>query len=199
MLTVSSETNLYDFIVWIDNIVGRAPYWVWKGGIIPDGPGAYAVNEPIGSRNEMRDRIMNRGLFCAAVPNLALRTCGKRIPTKGDPTLDGGIAAYFTGKFGPGYFSNYDEPFNLDKAVRWAQETRSGVLLGQGYWGPEIWQQGHTGILLPSGYILQSAFGEGLHWYRTIYQERAYWNDGGVMVAPWNWIEYKGDLADWAK
>lgn len=199
MITVGRETKLYPFIVWITPIVGKAPYWVWRSGIIPDGPGAYAVNSPIGNKVTMRSLIASRGLFCAAVPTLARRTAGKIVPTKGDSTLDGGIAAYFRGRFGPGYFSQLEVPFNLERAVQWARQSESAVLLGKGYWGENIDSQGHTGLLLPSGYILQSAFGEGLHWYRTIWQEAAYWNNGGVMVAPWNWIEHEKGVAGWAK
>ena len=197
MLTVAKDTNLYKGIVWIESIVGRAPYWVWRSGIIPDGPGAYAVNRPIG--RTLRRTIKRRGLFCAAVPNLMRRKAGKIIPTKGDPALDGGIAAYFTGRFGRGFFSEFEHDFNMDRALRWARETRSAVLLGKGYWGEAIHLQGHTGLLLPSGYVLQSAFGEGLHWNRTIQQERAYWADGGVMIHPRDWIEHDKGTADWAR
>ncbi len=33
--------------------------------------------------------------------------------------------------YGPGYFEGYMEAFDLQEAKRWAQETRSGVLLGR--------------------------------------------------------------------
>ena len=144
---------------------------------------------------------------CAAVPNLALRCDGKRIPFRPsfpDRRFDGGIAAYFYGSaFGAGYFTGYDEPFRLARAKRWAKETRSGVLLGKGYDGPQLSQQGHTGILLPSGFILQSRPVEGLTWDSHIddKRERDYWSDGGVMLHPSQWFEYdqEDDVADWAK
>lgn len=197
MLTVSPDTRLYAGIVWMTPLVGRAPYWVWRDGIIPDGPGAYAVNAPI--RRWTRRVVRYRGLFCAAVPNLMRRKAGKVIPTRGDPLYDGGIASYFSGYYGRGFFSDFEVPFDPRTALAWAQTTRSGVLLGKGYYGPEIHRQGHTAILLPSGYILQSAYGEGLHWYRTVWDEWAYWSDGGVMVAPWNWIEHDVGVAPWAR
>ena len=143
--------------------------------------------------------VKSRGLFCAAVPNLVLRKAGKVVPTKGDPCYDGGIAAYFSGLYGAGYFSAYDVPFDLATAKRWARETRSGVLLGKGYWGVSLGNQGHTGILLPSGYVLQSSPVVGLNWDSHINDEWQYWERGGVMVAPWDWIEYAGDVADWAR
>lgn len=198
-LTVSQNTRLYKFIRYIEPAVGKASYWVWKGGDVPDGPGAYAFNGKVPDISV----IIREGLFCAAVPNLALRCDGKLVPTKGNPHYDGGIAAYFTGFYGPGYFSAYDVPFDLAKAKQWATETRSGVLLGKGYWGPQLSQQGHTGILLPSGYVLQSQAIPGLNWDSHIdyARERDYWATGGVMVHPKNWIEYDDpdDVADWAK
>ena len=43
-------------------------------------------------------------------------------------------AALAGGAFGPGFFEGYSEPFNLEKAKKWAQETRCGVLLLRPYW-----------------------------------------------------------------
>jgi hypothetical protein len=198
ILTVSENTRLYKFMRYIEPAVGRADYWVWKGGVVPDGPGAYAFNGPVPDISV----VIEHGLFCAAVPNLALRCEGKRVPFRPgfpDPNFDGGIAAYFTGTFGAGYFSAYDVPFNLATAKQWARETRSGVLLGKGYWGPTLANQGHTGILLPSGYVLQSSFLPGLNWDSHIDQEWRSWANGGTMTHPRNWIEYDGDVAEWAQ
>lgn len=203
ILTVSEDTRLFKFIRYIESAVGVADYWTWKNGIIPDGPGAYAVNKRVPDISV----VIEGGLFCAAVPNLALRCDGKRIPFRPsfpDRRFDGGIAAYFYGSaFGAGYFTGYDEPFKLARAKRWAKETRSGVLLGKGYDGPQLSQQGHTGILLPSGFILQSRPVEGLTWDSHIddARERGYWSDGGVMLHPSQWLEYdqEDDVADWAK
>ena len=199
-LTVGEHTRLYKFIRYIESAVGKAPYWVWQGGIIPDGPGAYAFNGKVPDISV----VIKEGLFCAAVPNLALRCDGKRIPFRPDfpdPKFDGGIAAYFSGHFGAGYFTGYDDPFDLATAKKVARETRSGVLLGRGYWGVALGNQGHTGILLPSGYVLQSSPAGGLNWSSHIDWERKYWEDGGVMVHPDQWIEYDDpeDVPDWAK
>ncbi len=195
MLYVSEKTRLYKFIRYIEPAIGRAPYWILRNGDVPDGPGAYAYNGPVPDISV----VQREGLFCAAVPNLALRRDGKRVPTKGDPRYDGGIAAYFTGVYGPGYFSAYDVPFDLATAKRWARETRSGVLLGMGYWGPSLGNQGHTGILLPSGYVLQSSPVVGLNWDSHIDYEWRYWANGGTMTHPANWLEYDGDVAGWAR
>jgi hypothetical protein len=197
ILTVSEDTRLYKFIRYIEPAVGKALYWTWKGGDVPDGPGAYAFNGPVPDVSV----VIERGLFCAAVPNLALRCDGKRVPTKGNPHYDGGIAAYFTGMYGPGYFAAYDVPFNLATAKKWATTTRSGVLLGKGYWGEQLSLQGHTGILLPSGYVLQSSPLGGLNWNSHIDSEWHYWAQGGTMTHPVNWIEYNDpdDVPEWAK
>jgi hypothetical protein len=200
MLTVSKDTRFYKFVRYIEPAVGKAPYWIWQGGDVPDGPGAYAFNGPVPDISV----VIQRGLFCAAVPNLALRCVGKRIPFRpgfSDPRYDGGIAAYFTSMYGHGYFSDYDVPFNLATAKKWTRETRSAVLLGRGYWGEQLGNQGHAAILLPSGYVLQSSLVPGLNWDSHIDSplERGSWERGGVMVHPENWIEYDGDEAEWAR
>jgi hypothetical protein len=198
MLTVNEDTRLYKFIEYIEPAVGKADYWTWRGGIIPDGPGAYAFNGPVPDIQ----LVIREGLFCAAVPTLALRCNGKRVPFRPgfpDPHYDGGIAAYFTGTLGAGYFSAYDVPFDLARAKQWATTTRSGVLLGKGYYGPTLALQGHAAILLPSGYVLQSSSLPGLNWDSHIDQERPYWANGGTMTHPDNWLEYAGDLAPWSQ
>lgn len=201
ILTVSENTRLYKFIRYLEPAIGRTPYWTWQDGIIPDGPGAYAVNKRVPEISV----VISGGMFCAAVPNLALRCDGKRIPFRPnfpDLRYDGGIAAYFYGVYGAGYFTGYDEPFDLARAKNWARETRSGVLLGRGYWGKALWQQGHVAILLPSGYVLQSTPAGGLNWNNHIDSEWQGWEyNNGVMVHPSNWIEYEqeDDMADWAK
>jgi hypothetical protein len=202
LLTVSEDTRLYKFIRYIEPAIGEADYWPWKGGTVPAGPGAYAINKRVPDVSVVR----TGDIFCAGVPNLALRCDGKRIPFRPnfpDPHFDGGIAAYFSGVYGPGYFTGYDVPFNLANAKRWARETRSGVLLGRGYWGVALGNQGHTAILLPSGYLLQSTPAGGLNWDSHIDWEWQTWapNRGGVMLHPSDWLEYHEDedVADWAK
>lgn len=203
MLLVSDKTRLYKFIEYIQPAIGNTSYWIWEEGIVPSGPGAYADNAPVPDISE----VINGGMFCAGVTNLALRCDGKRIPfSEGSPSpdYDGGVAAYFTGTFGAGYFSAYTEWFDLAKAKQWAQDTLSGVLLGKGYYGSELWNQGHVAILLPSGYLLQSVPVAGLNWDSHIDSAWSYWTDPnnyGVMVHPENWLEYQQDedVADWAR
>jgi hypothetical protein len=96
--------------------------------------------------------------------------------------------------WGAGYYTGFDEAFNLAKAKKWARDTRSGVLIGRAY--QSVFAQGHVAILLPSGFVLQSFDGgggwPGLNWDFTIEQS----HDGGFytrMVHPANWIDYKGD------
>ena len=202
MLTVKNESKAYEPTVFFESLVYKVRYWVWRDGIIPDGPGAYAVDAPV-QKNQIANALKQHGMFCAAVPNIYRRMAGLEIPTKGDGRFDGGIAAYFTGVFGKGYFSNVDVGFDLNRAVRWARETRAPVLLGKGYGGAELANQGHVALLLPSEYILQSDI-NGLHWTHTIQEERSYWSNGGVMVHPKLWIDVEGDelkrqRAHWAE
>jgi hypothetical protein len=89
---------------------------------------------------------------------------------------------------------------NYKRTRKWARETRSGVLVGRPYRGSALLDQGHAGILLPSDYVLQcfsDPNGPDLNWDYTIERFGA-----GVkhtlMVHPKTWIEYRGDLAEWA-
>ena len=174
-------------------------YWVWASGHVPEGEGAYAVDRPLPSA----DQLKGRRVFCAGVPNLIRRAAGKSIPTRGKTLYDGGIAAYFYtaafGGLGPGFFSGVDVPFNLATAKKWARETGSGVLVGRCYRNNSLAGQGHVAILLPDGKVLQSfqfgADGEpGLNTDYTIEQSHA----GGyyeVMVHPNAWINHdKGQI-----
>lgn len=196
ILTVAQGTRFYDAIRYLEPAIDRARYWIWRSGIIPDGPGAYAHN----SKAPAIDAVIRGGLFCAAVGSLSLRRVGKRVATRGDARYDGGVAAYWRSPWGDGYFTGYDEPFDLAKAKRWARETRSGVLIGREYSGGDsspLAHQGHVAILLPSGYVLQSWLSypngkSGLNWDYTIEADHAGWYYTR-MVHPENWIEYEGD------
>jgi len=197
--TAVEGTNFYEALEYVRPLIGNMLYWVWMGGDVPDGEGMYAVNKPLPPSGQLLGRRIN----CAGATNLFFRAVGKRVPTRGFPRFDGGVAAYFdsptiNAQFGTvGYFHGHDEPFNLAKAKQWAEETRSGVLIGRPYVNETLGGQGHVAILLPSGYVLQSfQFGPngqpGLNWDYTIEES----NEGGYytrMVAPWNWSEYEGD------
>jgi predicted chitinase len=189
ILTAVEGTNFYKGLDYIRPIIGHREYWVWTGGTVPSGEGMYAANEPLPPVAQI-GRIN-----CAGVTNLFFRAMRKRVPTRGNPNYDGGVAAYAGGVFGPGYFEGYSEPFDLETAKGWARETRCGVLLLRPYWNASLSGQGHVAILLPSGYVLQSfvnMHGPDLNWDYTIEQSNA----GGyytAMVHPSNWSEYEGD------
>jgi len=172
-------------------------YWVWASGPVPDGEGAYAVDKPLPTVNQLK----GKRIFCAGVPNIFRRAAGKSIPTRGNRNFDGGIAAYFYtsafGGLGPGFFSGVDVPFHLATAKKWARETGSGVLIGRSYRNNSLAGQGHVAILLPDGKVLQSfqfgADGEpGLNTEYTIEQSHA-GNYYEVMVHPKDWINHDKD------
>ena len=188
-LTAKEGTNFRKGLDYVLPIVGLRDYWVWSGGIVPDGEGMYAVNAPLPPVEQIGN------INCAGLTNLFFRAMGKRIPTRGNPLYDGGVAAYAGGVFGPGYFEGYAEPFDLEKAKGWARDTRCGVLLLRPYLSATLSGQGHVAILLPSGYVLQSfpnMNGPDLNWDYTIEQSNAggYYHE---MVDPGNWSEYAGD------
>lgn len=200
MLTIRDNCHSRRFIDYIEPMVDHMSYYHWKGGVIPSGGGAFAYNGPAPAHSYLRAHPY---IFCAAVPTLALRLAGKRIPIaqRQSEEYDGGIAAYFGSpalpQIGAGYFQGYSEPFNETIALKWARDTRQMVLLGTPYRGVHLGQQGHAALLLPSGYLLQSIPGEGLNWTYTLkYSNRGgYWNpsNGGTMTHPSQWLEYKGD------
>jgi len=190
----------WDAIDYLRPAIGqkRTPYWVWEDGIVPDGPGAFAINRPVPSIEYVKGEP---GIFCAGVTNLILRHAGKRVPTRGSLAFDGGLAAYFHGMYGDGYYTGFDEPFDMAKAKKWADEMNCGVMIGKGYYGTGLDSQGHVAVLLPKHtdgkyYVLQSYGGypkwPGLNWDATIEQSNA----GGYykrMVHPENWLLYEGD------
>jgi hypothetical protein len=195
MITAVQGTNFYEALEYVRPRIGNMLYWVWMGCNVPDGEGMYAVNRPLPPDGQLLGRRIN----CAGATNLFFRAAGKRIPTRGFPQFDGGVAAYFDSptiiaRFGTvGYFHGCDEAFNLAKAKQRAEETRSGVLIGRPYVNETLCGQGHVAILLPSGYVLQSfQFGPsgqpGLNWNYTIEESHA---DGYYkrMVHPRVWID----------
>jgi len=189
ILRAKPGTNFRKGLDYVLPIIGQRDYWVWEGGIVPEGEGMYAVNEELPPVEEI-GRIN-----CAGLTNLFFRAMRKVVPTRGDPLFDGGVAAYAGGFFGPGYFHGFSEPFNLQQAKRWARNTLCGVLLLRPYFNETLSGQGHVAILLPSGYVLQSfpnMNGPDLNWDYTIEESDAggYYTD---MVHPINWSEYEGD------
>src|SRR5919112_5960381 len=92
---------------WINPLVGKMPYGLWTGGIVPPGSPAWAINCPPPSRSYL---ALYR-IFCAGVPNLMLRFVGKKVPTYGNAYYDGGMVAYWS------YFEGYHQSFDL-QAVR---------------------------------------------------------------------------------
>jgi hypothetical protein len=65
-----------------------APYSFWHGGALGEGPPAWASDAPAPSAHH----VVERGVFCAGVPNLMLRYVKKPIPK--NPPYNGGTGAY---------------------------------------------------------------------------------------------------------
>jgi putative chitinase len=142
---------------YLRQIIGTR-YKLWTGGIVPAGPPAWGRNGEPPDPGEVR----RTSCFCAGVPNLARRAVGLEIPTLGNENFDGGVVAYF-GATGPapasfprqGYFERHgrQRPFDLEKA------QRPWTLVGRKY--RSVGDQGHVGIVLPDGRLLQSFNGPG--------------------------------------
>lgn len=65
-----------------------APYSWWHGGALGEGPPAWAVDDPAPNPSLVREK----GVFCAGVVNLMLRSIGRPIPK--NPPYNGGTGAY---------------------------------------------------------------------------------------------------------
>lgn len=166
---------------WINPLVGKMPYGLWTGGIVPPGSPAWAINRPPPPRSYLaRHRI-----FCAGVPNLMLRFVGKRVPTFGNPYYDGGMRAYWS------YFDGFHQSFNVNAVQR-------GDLLLRHYSNEQ--NQGHVAVALGDGadaLLLQSywSHGDGLPGLNKLITVRTshagYYYERIVRVN--NWINYLGD------
>jgi len=194
MLTVARSTNAYPGVIALQKAIelNHPPYYVWPGGVVPSGQGAFAENAPAPQPKDIRT------IFCAGVGDIIYRVDGKRIPIAQlqSELYDGGVAAYFGSpalpQIGAGYFAGFMHDFDLTTAKRWARQTRSIVLVGRQYTGVALPQQGHVAYVLPSGYVLQSDGFRGLNMDVTIEQSH---REVGytVMVHPADHIEYPGD------
>lgn len=120
--------------------VGKTSYWFWPPAldIVPDGPGAFAVNKPMVPITQ----VISGGIFCQGVINGFRRLAGKKVPTMGDDRYDGGTWA------NQNYFADYIEKFSryevyprgtlVGRYFRWAGRPGfSGVL-----------DQGHVAVLM---------------------------------------------------
>jgi hypothetical protein len=167
---------------WINPLVGKMPYGLWTGGIVPSGSPAWAINRPPPPRSYL---ALYR-IFCAGVANLMLRFVGKRVPTFGNPYYDGGMVAYWS------YFEGFHQPFNV-------HAVRRGDLLLRQYRNVNN-DQGHLAVSLGDGadaLLFQSywSHGDGLPGlnklitvstsHAVVHYER--------IVRVNNWINYRGD------
>jgi hypothetical protein len=182
--TVKEGTRAHEAVRWMEDLVGKVRYEWWTSGNVPEGPPAYAKNAPVPSK----DTIRRGGIFCAVVPNLMLRKIGKRIATYGNLNYDCGTLAYRE------YFRGYAEPFDLGRALKVAYDDRAPVLIGSPF--KSNINQGHVGVVLPSGYLLQSyttGGGQpGLTWNVHTEVTVRFWTPTYMVLAP-HWINYSGD------
>ena len=179
----AEATSRFDAALeWINPLVGKMPYGLWTGGIVPPGSPAWAINLPPPPRSYLR----GKRIFCAGVPNLMLRYVGKRVPTYGNPYFDGGMVAYWS------YFDGFHQSFDLHAVKR-------GDLLLRRYRGQGR-DQGHVAVVLGDGadaLLLQSywSHGDGLPGLNKQISVRTshagYYYERIVRVN--NWINYLGD------
>jgi hypothetical protein len=141
------QTNFDKGIAYLLPAVGKARYWYWPPnlGIVPSGPGAYAINEDVPDI----DLVIREGLFCQAVVNLIRRANRKIVPTMGDERYDGGTWA------NQNFFALFSEPFS-----RWAKYPR-GTMVGRNFvWAglpgaSAVLDQGHVAVLMDEQNLAQ--------------------------------------------
>jgi hypothetical protein len=168
---------------WLWPLIGEMPYGWWTSGAVPSGAPAYGENRKLPGRNSLRRRTV----FCAGVPNLLLRSVGKRVPTAGNPLYDGGTYAYGV------YFRRYSIPYSPSR-------VQPGDLLLDFFQSSA--HQGHVGVVLNGRVFLQSYDGNrymeggyngpGMNRVWTVAQSVSTWNPD-VIVRRQNWIDYAGD------
>jgi hypothetical protein len=183
-----NSSQLNRALAWLWPLIGEMPYGWWTKGAVPDGQPAYAIN------TKLRDRAYyrRRTVFCAGVVNLLLRAVGKRVPTFGNLSLDGG-----TGAMGS-YFRAHAKPFRLS-------DVQPGDLILDFYVNST--HQGHTGVVLNGNLFLQSFDGNrsmeggfngpGLNKLYTIGQSASV-TGYDVRIPRNSWINYRGDEAGFA-
>lgn len=129
-------TNFDRGVRYLEPAIGKTRYWYWPPslGIVPDGPGAFAVNRVAPDIQT----VIQGGVFCAGVINLIRRVNRKIVATNGDPRYDGGTYAIQR------FWGEFAEPFS-----RWEVYPR-GTLIGRYFrWdGAAVGDQGHVGVLL---------------------------------------------------
>ncbi len=137
--------------------IGRAPYWYWPPSmdIVPDGPGAFAVNRPL--PENLVQQMVNTGIFCQGVINVFRRANRLIVPTMGDARYDGGTWA------AQNFWREFIRPFD-----RYDYIPR-GALVGRYFrWEgapgrSRVLDQGHVGVLTTAQDLKNQQDGVLLH------------------------------------
>jgi|SRR5215208_617728 len=183
-------TNFDDGVDYLEPAMGQTPYWFWPPAldIVPDGPGAYAVNEEVPDINE----VIDGGIFCAAVVNLIRRANRKVIPTLGDDRYDGGTWACqnFWHPFHEDFsiYSVYPRGTLVGRYFRWAGAPGFSAVVDQGHVAV-LWDE-HNLAEQKDAYIIQSHPDvAGLDWNTHLtYSHQGWFYE--YAVRPEDWINH---------
>ncbi|MBA2713425.1 MAG: hypothetical protein H0U55_07730 [Rubrobacteraceae bacterium] len=155
-------------------------YVAWESGRFTDSAPAWVA----GNQPPPPTHIRERGAFCAALPNLAMRKNGVRHSDMANAWYGGVL-----------WYGNYfvDER-NLAKRLRPDRDYPPGTLFIRRYTGPALAQQGHVGIMGRHGRLLQSDVPLGINEERTLAQTQAFLTrgEGGGfqwIVLPQHWLK----------
>jgi hypothetical protein len=187
-------TNFDDGIDYLTPAMENAPYWFWPPAldIVPDGPGAYAVNKDVPPIEE----VIEGGVFCAGVVNLIRRANRKVIPTMGDDRYDGGTWAcqHFWHLFMEQFniYSVYPRGTLIGRYFKWAGDPGASIVLDQGHVAM-LWDE-HNLVEQKDAWVVQSHPDVGgLNWWTRLTESNfdpASGNYYDYAVRPEYWIDH---------
>lgn len=184
---MAETTNFDRGLDRLERAIGHAPYWFWPPSlaIVPDGPGAYAVNRPLPDQETLHRQMVQEGIFCQGVINVIRRANRKVVPTRGDSRYDGGTWA------NQGFFEDFIRPFRRTDFIP------RGALIGRYFkWGNggAVLDQGHVGVLVVKNDLAHQQSGVLLHSHPAVGGLAR--TDLGVSHAGW-YYDYWIHPEDW--
>ena len=186
----------------------NVPYWFWPPSldIVPDGVGAYAIDEPAPDINDVIEGgyitvkhepvpgfdTSQQGMFCAAVVNLIRRVNRKIVPTLGNEYYDGGTWACqnFWGPFAEKFniYSVYPRGTLIGRYFVWGGDPGASTVVDQGHVAV-LWDE-HNLAEQKDAWVVQSHPDVGgLDWNVHLTKSHAGWYYD-YAVRPEYWINH---------
>ncbi len=139
----------------IQHLAGEVDYWYWQDHmvVVPDGPGAFAVNLRLPAQSTLDRQLRDSGVFCMGVINIMRRANRMIVPTRGDSRYDGGTWAAY------GFWWNYWRTFSRNIFI-----PRGSLIFRVPKWKNGVMvDQGHVGVLTRAQNLASQQDGILLH------------------------------------